>query len=126
MKDPCFAVVYEAVKALSRRERRTDDFRLWMWYCHRIGYNTLLDQLCRLESEMATDRLEGRTPFRNPAAVYHRRLKSIYYSDGTCRWREVKQVPKTARKRRERPEVSPDTFVTCPECGCEFRVHKRS
>jgi hypothetical protein len=78
LQDPCYAVVFEAVKALSRRERRTDDFKLWLWYCRRIGYNTLLDQLFRLEHEMETDRLEGRAPVRNPAAVYHARLKSIY------------------------------------------------
>ena len=78
LKDPCYAVVFEAVKTLSRRERRTDDFKLWLWYAHRIGYNTLLDQLFRLEHEMETDRLEGRKSVRNPAAVYHARLKSIY------------------------------------------------
>ena len=77
LKDPCFAVVYEAVRAFSRPERRRDDFKIWLWYCRRIGYNTLLDQLFQLESEMETDRLEGRAPVRNPAAVYHSRLKSI-------------------------------------------------
>lgn len=78
LKDPCFAVVFEAVRAFSRRDRRRDDFKIWLWYCRRIGYNTLLDQLIQLEHEMETDRLEGRAPVRNPAAVYHSRLKSIY------------------------------------------------
>lgn len=78
LKNPVFAVVYEAVKAFSRRERRTDDFRIWLWYCHRIGYNTLLQQMIELEQEMATNRLEGRAQVRNPAALFHRRLKEIY------------------------------------------------
>ena len=78
LKDPCFAVAFEAVRAFSRREKRADDFKIWLWYCHRIGYNTLLDQLFRLEHEMAADRREGRAPVRNPAAVYHARLQSIY------------------------------------------------
>lgn len=54
-----------------------------------------------------------------------REVRFYFYSDGTCKWREVKQPPKIERPRRERPQVKPDTLVTCPECGCEFRVHKR-
>ena len=51
-----------------------------------------------------------------------REVRFYFYSDGTCKWREVKQPPKIERPRRERPQVKPDTLVTCPACGTTFRV----
>ena len=55
-----------------------------------------------------------------------------FYSDGTSRYSELTRVlperdatGRFVRQPRQRPEAKPDLLVTCPECGCEFRVHRR-
>jgi hypothetical protein len=78
LTDPVEAAVMAAVASFSRPGRQAQDRRIWLWYCHRLGVNTLLDQLFRLEHELEADRAEGRTAVRNPAAVFHRRLQEIY------------------------------------------------
>ena len=78
LRDPVYAVVFQAVRSFSRETRRQDDFRIWLWYGNRLGHNTLLQLVFELEHEMETDRLERHRPVDNPAAVFHRRLQNIY------------------------------------------------
>ena len=63
-----------------------------------------------------------------------RQVMITFYSDGSSRFSEITRVvPKrdaagrfVAKARpHQRAEVSPDTLVACPVCGCEFRVHRR-
>ena len=64
-----------------------------------------------------------------------REIRIYLYADGNHEVRilEARVVPKrdaagrfVAKARpHQRAEVSPDTLVACPVCGCEFRVHRR-
>ena len=62
-----------------------------------------------------------------------RQVLITFYSDGTSRYSELSRVlperdrltGRFVRKPRPRPEAKPDLLVTCPVCGCEFRVHRR-
>ena len=78
LNDPVEAAVLTAVMSFSRPGQQARDRRVWRWYCHRLGVNTLLDQIFRLEHEIEADRAEGHEPVRCPAAVFHRRLQEIY------------------------------------------------
>lgn len=82
-----------------------------------------------VEKDMKTVSLVAQTMGSFRKALNDKEVKPFYRGEEVTRTKAAKIIEDEAEKGREyqrnRVNVSPDTLVTCPKCGTEFRVGKQ-
>lgn len=82
-----------------------------------------------VEKDMKTVSLVAQTMGSFRKALNDKEVKPFYRGEEVTRTKAAKLIEDEAEKGREyqrnRVNVSPDTLVTCPKCGTEFRVGKK-